>query len=161
MAVSKLLYLLRHGQAEPGIGPIGDLKRPLSKIGESHINQLSRVLESRKIIFDLIMASPAARTSQTAKIISGVIPFKEILKMDEIYDAELIDLLKILNKVKSDVENLLLVGHNPSLSALATYLTGDDSVNLYPGMMAIIEIKVTGWNQIGTDSGILKEMIKC
>lgn len=160
MAVSKFLYLLRHGQAEPGIGPIGDLKRPLSEVGKSHINQLSWVLESRKITFDLILASPAIRTSQTSKIISKNVFSKENLEVDEIYEAELIDLLNILNKIDNRVENLLLVGHNPSLSILATYLTGNDSINMSPGMLAIIQIEVDSWDQIGKDTGLLKEMIE-
>lgn len=159
MAVSRLLYLLRHGEAKPGIGPLGDLKRPLSEAGELHINQLSKVLESRKITFDLILVSPAVRTSQTAKILSKSVSSKEILVLDEIYDAELNDLVKILNDIDSGVQNLLLVGHNPSLSLLVSYLTGIGSLSLNPGMMAIIEIVSDEWKQMGKDTGILKEVI--
>lgn len=159
MAVSRLLYLLRHGEAKPGIGPLGDLKRPLSEAGEFHINQLSKVLESRKITFDLILVSPAVRTSQTAKILSKSVSSKEILVLDEIYDAELNDLVKILNDVDSGVQNLLLVGHNPSLSLLVSYLTGIGSLSLNPGMMAIIEIVSVEWKQMGKGTGILKEVI--
>lgn len=158
-ALKKFLYLLRHGQAEPGIGPIGDIKRPLSELGKSHINQLSKVLDTRKITFDLILASPAIRTSQTSKIISQNVFSKENLEVDEIYEAELTDLLKILNKIDNRVESLLLIGHNPSLSLLATCLTGNDSINLSPGMLAIIQIEVDGWDKIGKNSGLLKEMI--
>jgi phosphohistidine phosphatase len=159
MAVSKFLFLLRHGEAEPGIGPIGDIKRPLSEIGKSHINQLSFVLESRKTRFDLILVSPATRTFETSKIISKTVFCKEVLVVDEIYDAESFDLLQILNGMENQVENLLLIGHNPSLSILASYLTGKDSINLSPGMMAVIEIEVHGWEQIGEKTGLLKEII--
>ncbi|MCH6233578.1 SixA phosphatase family protein [Cognataquiflexum rubidum] len=159
MALSKFLYLLRHGQAEPGIGPIGDLKRPLTEIGMSRIKQVSQVLATREITFDLILASPAVRTSQTSKIISNAVFSKERLEVDEIYDAEVNDLLKTVYKVNSDVRNLLIVGHNPSLSSLVMLLTGNDSVNLHPGMLAIIEIEVEDWNHIGRNTGILKEVI--
>jgi len=79
--------------------------------------------------------------------------------LDEIYDAELNDLVKILNDVDSGVQNLLLVGHNPSLSLLVSYLTGIGSLSLNPGMMAIIEIVSDEWKQMGKDTGILKEVI--
>lgn len=159
MAVSKFLYLLRHGEALPGIGTLGDIKRPLSEIGKFQINRVSGVLADRKITFDRILVSPATRTSQTSKIISNVVFSKEILEVDEIYDAEVIDLLKILYNTEPEIRNLLLVGHNPALSSLVTYLTGNDMISLNPGMLAIIEIVVDEWNQIGKDTGVLREVI--
>ncbi|MCL6259872.1 histidine phosphatase family protein [Aquiflexum sp. TKW24L] len=159
MATQKFLYLLRHGEAIPGIGQIGDIKRPLSDLGKSHIKRLLKTLEDRKTEFDLILISPSVRTSQTAKIISDAIPPKKIVVDKDIYDAEVEDLLKILQNIESLTEKILMVGHNPALSSLVTYLTGDESINMNPGMMAIIEILVDDWLHVGKNAGLLVDLI--
>ena len=159
MAIQKFLYLLRHGEAEPGIGYLGDIKRKLSKSGENQIKSLSERLKSQKTNFDLILVSSSERTTQTAKIISDAIPSKGILIEDEIYDAELNDLLKILQNIENQTGKVLLVGHNPSISSLVSYLTGVDLINLSPGMLARIEIVVDDWKDIGIDTGILLELV--
>ena len=70
MAPQKFLFVLRHGDAEPGIGHLGDLRRPLSEKGKMRINQLSNMLKSRGVAFDMILVSPSARTSETVEIIT-------------------------------------------------------------------------------------------
>jgi len=159
MTHPKFLYLLRHGDAEPGIGHFGDLRRPLSDKGKFKINQLSSILKSRGITFDLILVSPSERTSETVEIISKHVYSKKISVKDEIYEAEIMDLLDLVNKTEGKVEKLLLVGHNPSLSALVSYLTGVESINMFPGMLSIMEIQVEDWNEVGGNTGILKEII--
>jgi phosphohistidine phosphatase len=159
MDTQKFLYLLRHGEAEPGIGHIGDIKRPLSEVGKSHIKRLLKTLKDRQTEFDLVLLSPSIRTSQTAKIISEGIPSKITVVENEIYDAEVGDLLKIIQNTESLNRKILLVGHNPALSGLVTYMTGDDSINMNPGMMAIIEIVVDDWPHIGKETGILVDLI--
>jgi phosphohistidine phosphatase len=159
MAHKKYLYLLRHGEAEPGIGPIGDFKRVLSKNGKSHINQLSKDLKNKHTTFDLILVSPSFRTSQTANIISDYLSSKKTVVVDEIYEAEALGLLNLLNNINESVEKLLLIGHNPSLSSLVSYLTGNNSINLFPGMLAVVEVVVEEWKQLGQNTGILKEIM--
>jgi phosphohistidine phosphatase len=159
MANPKFLYLLRHGDAEPGIGRLGDLRRSLSEKGKIKINMLSNILKGRGITFDLILVSPSTRTTETAEIISKDVLSKEISVEDEIYEAEISDLLDLINKTEGEVEKLLLVGHNPALSSLVSYLTGIDSVNMLPGMLSIIEIQVREWTEVGGNTGILKETI--
>jgi phosphohistidine phosphatase len=150
MAIQKYLYLLRHGEAEPGIGRSGDLRRSLTVSGKKRIKDLSLELKRRNVKFDLILKSPSLRTSQTAKIISDEIPSNEIIVEEEIYEAELHHLLKILNKIKDNSEVVLLVGHNPSLSTLVSYLTGNNNTNMSPGMLAIIEIEGNDWTDLKT-----------
>ena len=70
------------------------------------------------------------------------INYKKISVEDEIYEAETIDLMHLINKTDKNVENLLLVGHNPALSSLVSYISGIDSINLLPGMLSIIEISL-------------------
>jgi phosphohistidine phosphatase len=159
MVPQKFLFILRHGDAEPGIGHLGDLRRPLSEKGKIKINQLSNILKSRGVAFDMILVSPSARTSETVEIITKHINYKDISVEDEIYEAETIDLMHLINKTDKNVENLLLVGHNPALSSLVSFITGVDSINMLPGMLSIIEIQVEDWDQVGGETGFLAETI--
>lgn len=159
MAPQKFLFVLRHGDAEPGIGHLGDLRRPLSEKGKMRINQLSNMLKRRGVAFDMILVSPSARTSETVEIITKHVYAKEISVEDEIYEAETMDLLDLINQTGRKIEKLLLVGHNPALSSLVSYISGIDSINLLPGMLSIIEIQVEDWDQIGGETGVLRETI--
>jgi phosphohistidine phosphatase len=160
MGIQKTLYLLRHGEAEPGIGHLGDLRRPLTEKGINYIKSLSGDLKSRKVEVDRILVSPSLRTSQTAAIISEYIPHKEIQIHDEIYDAEVSDLVRILQKIEPYIGSILLIGHNPALSTLVSKITGVEHINMPPGMLAIVEIVVNDWADVGIGTGILTEMVE-
>ena len=107
----------------------------------------------------MILVSPSARTSETVEIMTKHVYAKEISVEDEIYEAETMDLLDLINQTGRKIEKLLLVGHNPALSSLVSYISGIDSINLLPGMLSIIEIQVEDWDQIGGETGVLRETI--
>ena len=119
MLIDKKLTLLRHGEADLGIGQEGDLKRRLSKQGNAQILRLSNLLESEKINFDYALISPASRCLETFQIINK----DERIKMKEkhlsIYEASVVELLNVIESIDNAYSEVLLVGHNPGISHLA------------------------------------------
>lgn len=151
---------MRHGEAEAGFGMSGDAGRPLTANGKSHVLRVAQVLKKADNKFDLTLCSPAVRTRQTLTILISQVPAENIQFEEKIYEADPDTLLRLLNQVENEVSHLAMVGHNPGISALLNYLTGDQYISLQPGMLAIIEILVDDWKEVGRNTGILKEILQ-
>lgn len=158
MENSRVLSILRHAEAEIGTGELGDFNRQLSPTGKHQICRLNEVLKKNDFKIEFLLSSPAKRAFQTTEFISKDMKPVDIVFEKEIYEAEPEDLLKLIQNTDDNIENLLLVGHNPGLSALISYITGDGYINLRPGMMAVLDIYVDDWSMLGMESGVLKEI---
>lgn len=115
------LLLLRHADAVPSART--DDLRPLSEKGRQQAKRVARFCKERGIVPDLILASPFLRTEETAQIVgeelkceivlsaflaSGMMPFAAIEEL----------------RAYQRFDCVLLVGHEPDLSALAGTLLG-------------------------------------
>lgn len=115
------LYFLRHGLA----GQHGDPKykddslRPLTAEGKDRLRQAGRAMKKLKLRFDLILSSPYLRALQTAEIIAQSYKIKKIhLTHNLLPPAQGRQLLSEIKKNFSTAEKILLVGHEPHMTAL-------------------------------------------
>jgi len=113
------LFILRHASA--GVrraNPLLDLKRPLDKEGKRHCLQLAHILNALKIQFDLVVSSPLKRSLQTASLVGNETGYEaQILQSPALSpSANFKDFQQLLHEF-ADRENVLVVGHNPNLSA--------------------------------------------
>lgn len=154
------LFLLRHAEAEFGAGTGGDISRKLTVRGVDQIGRLANLLKKNQIGFDLVLSSNANRTRQSTEILTKLVTAKKIQFLSELYEAEPHQMLDLIQKSEAEVTNLLIVGHNPTISALVSYLTGEDFIQLQPGMMAKIEIVTEKWQEVGRSTGILLEILQ-
>lgn len=117
----KRLLLLRHAKAEPGVAPLADLARPLAARGERDARHIAERLHRHLGGLDLIVASPAARTLQTAEIVAAVFgyPIDAIALERALYLAEPTALIDVIAARGGTVDRLLVIGHNPGLTELA------------------------------------------
>jgi phosphohistidine phosphatase len=118
------LYILRHASA--GIkraNPALDHKRPLDKDGKRHCLQLAHVLNTMKLQFDFIVSSPLKRSMQTASLVGTEMGYEaKILSSAALApDATFAQFQKLLREC-AGYENLLVVGHNPNLTAFIASL---------------------------------------
>lgn len=156
----KRLTLLRHGDTETGIGYNGDFKRKLSDCGIVKLCRLNRVLKDKGIQFDLLLKSPALRTMQTAQLISNQLTVKEERIEETIYESSVDVLLEILYHLPNHFKDVLLIGHNPGISSLLSYLTDDFNISLLPGMMAVLTFENPEWDMLSKGSGCLSEVLQ-
>jgi len=119
------LYLVRHAVAEE-IGTTeceDDSQRPLTEKGREKMRRIAEGLKEIGVQPDLIVSSPYVRASQTASILAKELKYKE-----EIYYSDFLvpmgEPSDIIGEIaeKYSVEELLLVGHEPNLSSLASVL---------------------------------------
>lgn len=118
------LYLLRHGLAvergEPGFAE--DSARPLTPKGRRQIRKSAAAIRKLAGRFDLILSSPYLRAKQTAEIAARELAAKGRLKLSNALapGGSARNLCRQLAREKPIPEKVLLVGHEPDLSRLAS-----------------------------------------
>ncbi|WP_030691682.1 histidine phosphatase family protein [Streptomyces globisporus] len=127
------IVLLRHAKADWNDGP--DHERPLAERGRKDAPVAGRRLADSGIAFDLALCSTAVRTRETWKLAVHELPARPRTVYEErIYEASLGELIAVVNDTPDTVNNLLLIGHNPGMHALADALAGESEGDLLPRM---------------------------
>lgn len=160
MESKKILYLLRHGEAEPGIGQVGDFDRKLTDSGKKQVQRLALELYKRGLRLDQMISSSAKRTMETVEIFSSILTCKKYETLPELYEAVPKAIIEVINRTPMDIDSLLLVGHNPGISAVATFLSGEPYLIMKPGMLLKLEIYQDDWASIGQNTAILVEIMQ-
>jgi phosphohistidine phosphatase len=121
------IYLLRHGIAvERGTtGFDKDSDRLLTPKGKRQLRTSAAAMRKMKLRFDLILSSPYERAKRTAEIVAEELKLKKHLKFSDLlrYECDPLEFLGQLAQLKPAPKNLLLVGHEPYLSQLISWLT--------------------------------------
>ncbi|MFE0379786.1 SixA phosphatase family protein [Streptomyces inhibens] len=149
------IVLLRHAKAE--WSEESDHERPLAERGRKDAPAAGRRLAGAGITPDLTLCSTAARTRETWKLFVHELPQRPKTVYEErLYEASLGELLALLNETSDEVNDLMVVGHNPGMHALADALAGEAEGDLLPRMnrggfptAAIAVIEFTGsWKSV-------------
>lgn len=159
----KRLSLLRHAKSDAGEADIPDFERPLNRKGERAARAIGRHLAERAQHFDLVIASPATRVTETLAQVADGLGRKLAPRWDpRLYLASSAALLDIVRATDAAVEHLLLVGHNPGLEELIFDLVPPDGSSPLRGRVeekfptaafATMVSGVDGWAKFG-ESGV-------
>ncbi|MEU2231779.1 MULTISPECIES: histidine phosphatase family protein [Streptomyces] len=127
------IVLLRHAKAD--WNDESDHERPLAERGRKDAPVAGRKLADSGITFDLALCSTALRTRETWKLAVHELPVRPKTVYEErMYEASLGELIALVNETPDTVNNLLLIGHNPGMHALADALAGETEGDLLPRM---------------------------
>lgn len=120
----KTLSLLRHAKSDWSNQGLHDFSRPLNARGLRVAPMVGEWLKNQNITPDLIIASPAVRARMTIELIAKAADWNTSLDFDErIYEASVNHLLDVVRGAEDSRAHLLLVGHNPGIEELFSYLT--------------------------------------
>ncbi|MFF9342272.1 MULTISPECIES: SixA phosphatase family protein [unclassified Streptomyces] len=118
------IVLLRHAKAD--WGQETDHERPLTERGRQDAPMAGRRLAQSGIDFDLALCSTAARTRETWKLaVHELAERPRTVYEERIYEASPGELIALLNEVPEDVDDVLVIGHNPGIHGLADVLAGE------------------------------------
>ena len=123
--MSRELWLLRHAKAKRD-EKIEDFDRPLKKRGKQDALKMGKWLHQQNLIPDWVLSSPAKRAMATAtRVLEGMDEMELTIMRDKRLYAEGFESLKtVLAECPTNVQRVLLVGHNPELEDLLIYLVG-------------------------------------
>lgn len=117
------IVLLRHAKAD--WPDVSDHDRPLADRGRTDAPVAGHRLADTGITFDLALCSTATRARETWKLAVQELPRRPKTVYEErLYEATLGDLLALLNETPDEVNDLLVIGHNPGMHAAADALAG-------------------------------------
>ncbi len=135
-----VLYLLRHADAgDPATWTGDDADRPLSKKGRRQARRLGKHLDALGLEVGPVIASPRLRAADTARLVGKAIGVKpgEDKSLGGGFDPT--SLRRLLGGLASSATSVVLVGHDPDFSTLASWLT-DAPVALRKGALARIDL---------------------
>ena len=151
----KTVYLVRHGKAVLGDMDISDYERVLADRGINDSFLIARQLKKEKVKPTLLISSPAPRALQTARILAKSLGFSDpkIRTRKAIYEQGENALYQIVRSVPDEHDTVMLVGHNPSFSYFAQFLTGETDCEIPTCGVVGIGMDITSWKETAQDAG--------
>ncbi|MBS1117975.1 MAG: Phosphohistidine phosphatase SixA [Deltaproteobacteria bacterium] len=117
------LFLIRHAIAEEAISGQEDARRELTEDGEKKLKQAVRGMRELGISFHRVLTSPWQRAARTAELLHSICATPPIMT----------DLLcqppraELLSQITELAEDTAIVGHQPWLGELASWLAFGDT----------------------------------
>ena len=158
--MTRELLLMRHGKALK-LKQGGDFNRPISDPGKRAAQRMATWIWRNDLMPDYVISSPAARALETARKACkamGMGP-QGIVEDQRIYEATTSDLLRVLGEVPQTAHRVLLVGHNPGLRKLLSYLDGENGGRLPKAALAQLELP-DNWLELQPGCGRIVNRIR-
>ena len=107
----------------------------------------------------MIISSSAVRAQTTARILAAAIdyPTSDISIDERLYGAEPKDVLSIIGDLDDGIDCAMLVGHNPTFTALINALGRCDFDNVPTCGMAVLTFPNDSWKNISNVQGTLAD----
>jgi phosphohistidine phosphatase len=157
----KTIYLIRHAKSDWNHSGLTDFERPLNNRGSLNAPLMGEKLKELKVKFDAVVSSPSKRTTETINEICVKLgfPLEDITFDKDLYLPSLNDLTNAINQIKSSINSLAIVCHNPGITSLSNYLTEDYIDNIVTCGIVKIELEIDSWYEIVQGIGTKKYYI--
>ena len=146
----RYLYLIRHAKARSRIGT-RDFDRELSQRGSRDCYEMARQLLTHDVPPQMVIASAARRTHQTAETIQKHTN-AELQLIHRLYLASVEVVIQVIQEIDSDVQSVAIVGHNPSISYAVDYLSDDRNPPALRTMEVAYFNVVGDWSRIASET---------
>ncbi|HKY82458.1 MAG TPA: histidine phosphatase family protein [Sphingobium sp.] len=154
----KRLTLLRHAKSDWDDPVARDFDRPLNRRGKKAALLIGQFARGRKMQFDLLVASPAARVVQTLDtFLEGYGHPFELHWDRRIYLASAPTLLDVIRDLPDTIDSAIMAGHNPGLEELILELVPDDGasslredveVKFPTASLAVLDLAIDRWADV-------------
>ncbi|MEJ8756744.1 histidine phosphatase family protein [Pontibacter sp. H259] len=155
--MQRFLIICRHAETYEPYPLQPDFERELTPEGIRQAHETGKWIREHYQKADAIVASPARRASDTARILASRLYFdqEQITYDPEIYNPKEAQLLKSLSQLPDSVKKVVLVSHNPALTKLLRSLVNKNLPYLEPAQVAVVAIDLPQWQDIYISSGEL------
>ena len=162
----KRLWVLRHAKSSWADEGIEDHDRPLAPRGERAAVLIGALLAQRDVRPDQVLASTALRVRQTVERVLEQLPSPVPACFEpDLYLADADDWIDRLRALE-DVDEVIVVGHNPGLEDLVAQLApgGERSAlrrlrdGLVTAALAEIELDSKDWHGLRPHKGRLRSL---
>jgi len=152
----KTLILFRHGKSDWKSDYGADHDRPLAKRGRSAAATMGAMLARIEQIPDRVLTSSAVRARETIELAAEAGGWKcPVEIVPEFYGSSPATVVARVREEDDAVSSLLLTGHEPTWSTLATELTGGGFLRFPTAAMVRIDLDLDSWSRLEADKGTL------
>jgi len=131
-----------------------DYDRPLNKRGEINAEFMADKFKSENVR-PLIVTSGALRALTTAQYFAKALGYalEELVITDEIYGADVREMMKLITSLPDSYDSVILFGHNPTFSELANHLDISFQDHMVTCSRVCMQIEVDKWAHVSSNSG--------
>jgi phosphohistidine phosphatase len=151
----KQVIIVRHAKTIQ-YGYDQDYDRTLTDRGEDHADRISLELFKKGILPDLIISSPAVRTTQTTKIFAKNLgyPTGNVRYVKKLYSGMLTtSFIQMLQELDDSHTTVMVVGHNPTVYNFLDALLPNFSLDVPTCSTLVIEFDIDNWSDLTDYSG--------
>jgi len=152
----KTLILIRHGKS-CWDNNLKDIYRPLKKRAFKDIKLVSKEIKSVVTSDFKFVSSPAVRAHETAKFYFKKLDL-DISKLEiheELYTFNSDEVRSFISKLPDDVDKLVIFGHNPALTTLASQTGSIFFGNIPTSGLVKIEFEESSWKDCDNGKTVL------
>jgi len=152
----KRIYLLRHAKSDWEAEFETDHDRPLNRRGRAAAQQMGRFLTAIGQVPDLVVTSSAIRARDTVELAMASGAWECPVEVTrDLYATSPSSVVHLVQTYAGSHDRLMLVGHEPTWSELASSLIGGGHVKLPTATIARIDFDVEGWAEVDVHTGTL------
>ena len=135
--MNRKLMFMRHGKSDWDAASKSDFDRPLNSRGKRDVPELAAWMKNKKIIPGLILSSTAKRAEQTTKLLTRALKIRarSVEYLDSLYDSGLSSYLYAIEEHLDFKGNILVVGHNPIMDQIVSYLSTESPPETIKGKL--------------------------
>ena len=161
------LVLLRHAKAEHH-ARVSDEQRTLTPAGRRQAGEVGSLLVETNLQPDVVLCSSAVRTRQTFERLAPALDVRpDVEYLEDLYRADESDVLDAVADVRPDARTVLVVGHEPIMSGVASLLAGPESetsavarvrVGVPTAAFCVLEL-ADSWTDLRPGSAVLSGVV--
>jgi phosphohistidine phosphatase len=151
----KRVILVRHAKSI-SYGYDQDFDRTLTERGEEDALKISQELKKLEIHPDVMIASPAVRTTSTALIFADTLGYsKKMIRFEKkLFSGKTPEnFLAMLQELEDDKETVIVVGHNPTVYYYMLFLMGNFYEDVPTCSTVGIDFDTDSWSKIREKQG--------
>lgn len=144
----KTLLILRHAKSSWSDLTQDDFDRPLNERGRRDAPRMGKLLRAQSLVPEVILASSAVRTLETAKLLGEAAGFAgEIIARSDLYLAPAAQYVALMNDLHAEYNSVLLLGHNPGMQHLVSTLA-DSDLKMPTAALACFALPTKSWSDL-------------
>ncbi len=156
----RTLFLIRHAKSSWEHPGIRDFDRPLNERGLYEAPLMAQILVKEGIRPDLLVSSTAKRAWSTALVFAGAFGIKDdqVQRELDIYEAEPMDILRLISQLPDSTQTVFLFGHNMTMTDVANRFSAQEIANVPTCGIVCIESAVDSWTAFDESNASVKKV---
>mgnify|MGYP001356215303 FL=1 len=157
----KEIYVLRHAKSSWDNSNLSDFERPLADRGISDAKKMSKFLKDMNLKIDKVLCSNAIRAKETFDLTADGFNFEidKATYLEKLYFGDTTTIIQDLKELDESLNNILIVGHNPTLHYLVEILT-NESINRFTTCNLATISHDGEWVSLNSQQCSLKSLIR-